>query len=585
MFELELLKRIAVANKVESKQLYKIFLNLLLLKNETFSQMFLQGSQENLSSYYLSLQKDYLTFLSQYFIKKGNKNKVENMFRKFFLKLKKRKNLSRRWAKKTWRSFLKCKYNAMYYIRLKIRKRRRRVKYRVTYLESYRWLKKSVLPLAKTVKESKLRTFSDAFFKEFLLLRSGKSGITSKRNEYHKLAYMRAPYSWKRERKFKQTRQKGATWRFFKVWNRKIRKLKWSVWLKKTSGRFYSNRVNGLKKVVVKRHFNKWVSQYLLNQEIFHQAGQNPNKVEKSNKNNSAKKFIKSSSFIDTKFEAKKSSQFLFKKIKNLHKFFIEGNSYFAKVRLFLSRQNKQENKFVLAQVKFPVSNFEHKKNDLILKNRIITKSKLSSNLIFGKNISNREKFVKKYLLPKKGNYKIDLAKPYPLLNSRFLKLTLIKRRIKSKRIISFADKKFSLLEKNMYIRKFKKLNAFNFSKYKGSNLVSISSLVSKPVNEIYTNFKFLKPILKGSAFNKVDPIFNAGKNLKQKSNYDHCFKTLSFFSVVLVWKFLESRLLKNLTLNEYKKIEKDLWRKKKYQFIKKMFYYIKMLYRDLYKI
>lgn len=575
MFELALLKRIVVANKVESKQLYKIFLNLLLLKNETFSQMFLQGTEENLSSYYLSLQKDYLTFLTQYFIKKGKKTKVENLFRKFFFKLKKRKNPSRRWAKKTWRSFLKCKYNAMYYVRLKIRKRRRRVKYRVTYLESYRWLKKSVLPLAKTVKESKLRTFSDAFYKEFLMLRSGKSGITTKRNEYHKLAYMRAPYSWKRERKSKQTRQKSATWRFFKVWNRKIRKRKWAVWLKKFSA--YSNKV---KKSITKKRFNKWVSQYLVNVEIFQQSRQNLKKSETILNLKDSKGVSKNALF--------KQEKFLFKNGQKFNNIIEKNNSFFTKVRLFLYTKNRQESKSVL--IKFPLfayTSYFHI-NSLNPKNNY--KVKLNSKLLFGKNSSRREKFVKKYLLPQKGVSKVDLSKPYPAVTNKFFAYNFKKKRIKNKRAFFSANgvnltSKLRVLEKNIFVKKVKKLNRFGYAKSKESKFVAISSFVSKDFEKSKFDIKFVKNLLKGKNSPSLFNISEAGKNLKQKSSYDHAFKNLTFFSVILVWKFLETRLVKNLTLNEYKKIEKDLLRKKKYQFIKKMFYYVKMLYRDLYKI
>lgn len=594
MFESQVLKRILINNKVEAKQLYKIILNLLLLKNETFSQMFLQGTRENLSTYYLSLQKDYLTFLSQYFIKGGNKNKVENMFQKIFFKVKKRKNQSKRWAKKTWRSFLKCKYNAMYYIRLKIRKRRRKVKYRVTYLESYRWLKKSALPLAKTIKESKLRTFSDAFNKEFLLLRSGKSAITVKRNEYHKLAYIRAPYSWKKERKLKQKRQKGPTWRFFKVWNRKVRKRKWALWLKKSVG--VSSPFKP-KKALLKKRFNKWVRQFLLNQDIFQQMRQN-SKLKKTQ--------VYSNLKLDKKLEITKGINlsaispkslvlFSLKRMSHSNKIFKNGDFFFAKVRLSL-KDNKEYNNALIKLPVFSGLTWSLGKKTPVGKSadlKLISTPKSKTNLIFSKNSMKREKFIKNYLLPRKLGVKLDLSKPFPLVNKRSFFYFFKTKRIQNKRGASKVKKTIhpfetkSLFIKNIFVKKLKRLNNFNYNNFKGSKNLDLCSFIvnSTEIKNTEIDLITLKNILKGKSSTKLKNMANAGKLLKIKSTYDHSFKSLTFFSVILVWKFVESRLLKNLTLNEYKKIEKDSRRKKKYQFIKKMFYYIKMLYRDVYKV
>ncbi len=168
-------------------------INVVLPQNELVRL----GLQDIHMRYYT--QKQYFSRLQKHFIKRGKKSTVEKLFRDAFLMPAKRKGNF--WAIKMHEKFKRCEVNATYNIRLKIQKRGRRVKYRVTYLEKTRWLKKALLPLALTIKTRKSARFMDSFQKEVDLLSEGRSDIKVKRDDYHKLALSKTPYSWRRNRK------------------------------------------------------------------------------------------------------------------------------------------------------------------------------------------------------------------------------------------------------------------------------------------------------------------------------------------------------------------------------------------------
>ncbi len=155
------------------------------------------GEKDIHSRYYT--QNQYFSRLQNHFIKKGKKATMEKVFRDSFLMPANRKESF--WAVKMHEKFKQCENNATYNIRLKTQKRGRRVKYRITYLEKTRWLKKALLPLALIIKSRKSARFMDVFQKEVDLLSEGRSDVKIKRDEYHKLALAKTPYSWRRKRK------------------------------------------------------------------------------------------------------------------------------------------------------------------------------------------------------------------------------------------------------------------------------------------------------------------------------------------------------------------------------------------------
>jgi ribosomal protein S7 len=149
----------------------------------------------------------YLNNLKQFFIKQGKKSTLENLFKEYMINppIKKINN----WNKKTSLKFIKCEQNSTPYVKLAMRKRGKRVKYKITYLEKHRQLKKAILPFAKIVKERKINSFLLSFDKEIENLSSGKSNIMVKRDEIHQLGFAKAPYLWKKKRKQVKIKRKS----------------------------------------------------------------------------------------------------------------------------------------------------------------------------------------------------------------------------------------------------------------------------------------------------------------------------------------------------------------------------------------
>ena len=141
----------------------------------------------------------YLNNLKQFFIKQGKKSALENLFKEYMINPPIKKVVG--WNKKTYSKLLKCEQNSTPYVKLSLRKRGKRIKYKITYLEKKRQLKKAILPFAKLVKERKMNSFLISFDKEIENLSNGKSSVMLKRDETHQLAFAKAPYSWKKKRK------------------------------------------------------------------------------------------------------------------------------------------------------------------------------------------------------------------------------------------------------------------------------------------------------------------------------------------------------------------------------------------------
>ena len=148
----------------------------------------------------------YLNTLKQFFIKQGKKSILESKFKEYMINPSIKKTLG--WNKKTESKFIKCEQNSTPYVKLLLRKRGKRVKYKVTYLQQESRLKKAVLPFSKLVKERKMNSFLISFDKEIENLSAGRSQVMVKRDELHQLAFSKAPYSWKKKRKQVKAKKK-----------------------------------------------------------------------------------------------------------------------------------------------------------------------------------------------------------------------------------------------------------------------------------------------------------------------------------------------------------------------------------------
>lgn len=104
---------------------------------------------------------------------------------------------------------LRAMYNSRPNIKLRTRRRGRRTLYKVTYIEEKESVKKALLAFSKSLNENKNPKFLISLEKELLILSSGKSPITIKRDVLHRTALENMPYSWKRRRKKRKSRKRN----------------------------------------------------------------------------------------------------------------------------------------------------------------------------------------------------------------------------------------------------------------------------------------------------------------------------------------------------------------------------------------
>lgn len=134
--------------------------------------------------------------MKQFFIKNGKKNVVETQFTKFF----KQKSLLGKNDSTTLIN--KSLTNATTYVFLKSRRRGKRTKYKVSYLEKYKGEKKALLMFSKLLKESRSNNepYITRLDKGLVVLSSDKNALISKRDELHKIAFENIPSNWYSEK-------------------------------------------------------------------------------------------------------------------------------------------------------------------------------------------------------------------------------------------------------------------------------------------------------------------------------------------------------------------------------------------------
>jgi ribosomal protein S7 len=126
--------------------------------------------------------------LTTYFLKKGKLSKIETHVRSYLksnLKKKKSKLLDQ--AQKSINKVIP-------YVRLLVRKRGKRFKYRVEYLEKKRGKRKAYLSIAKELSENKTSYFLNVLQKEIETVASKKSNLLVKKNTLHETAKFAIPY-------------------------------------------------------------------------------------------------------------------------------------------------------------------------------------------------------------------------------------------------------------------------------------------------------------------------------------------------------------------------------------------------------
>jgi len=140
----------------------------------------------------MSIAIDFLNKISKFFVRKGNKAIMEKQFHNL-LSLHVKNN------KKTMAPLLEnCFYNSMYFVRLKIKTRRRkkRVLYRITYLEQDKYEKKGLLSFGKHTNSiaKNSQPFISTLAQELTSLALNKMHpIRLLRDHVHKTAFKFAP--------------------------------------------------------------------------------------------------------------------------------------------------------------------------------------------------------------------------------------------------------------------------------------------------------------------------------------------------------------------------------------------------------
>lgn len=130
--------------------------------------------------------------MQQFFIKKGKKVKIENQFYNYI------KNRSRLNKINTEDLLTNSMSNITSFIYLKNRRRGKRIKYKVTYLEENRGNNRAILAFSKLFKDQHKKGvgFSNLLEKELISLNTEKNALLTKRDELHKLALENAPQTW-----------------------------------------------------------------------------------------------------------------------------------------------------------------------------------------------------------------------------------------------------------------------------------------------------------------------------------------------------------------------------------------------------
>jgi ribosomal protein S7 len=140
----------------------------------------------------------YFQKMKQFFLKGGKKSTIEKLF---FYFLERRALLK----KDNILELLDiCILNSTPFVQLKSRRRGKRIKYKIGFMEKERGEKKSLGVLQQNIySKENSEGFVLKFEKELESLASGKNSMVLKRDEIHRLAMENTPYAWTYSKKKK----------------------------------------------------------------------------------------------------------------------------------------------------------------------------------------------------------------------------------------------------------------------------------------------------------------------------------------------------------------------------------------------
>jgi ribosomal protein S7 len=133
---------------------------------------------------------NYFQKMKQFFLRKGNKAAVENLFYSLL------KNRASNGKDSIVNVLNNCILNGTSFVQLKTKRRGKRVIYKIGYMEHERAERKALGTLAKTINDQSSGNFLSNLEKELEALSVGKSNISAKRDEIHQIALENTPYAW-----------------------------------------------------------------------------------------------------------------------------------------------------------------------------------------------------------------------------------------------------------------------------------------------------------------------------------------------------------------------------------------------------
>ena len=115
-------------------------------------------------------------------MKKGKKAHIEKLLLNLLM------NRSKQKKPQIHPILIASKFNSMPFVRLKTKKRGTLSKHKILYLDKERSERKAVQMLSKNLKNKSKSSFRESLERELENLASGKSSITTARNEFHDVA-------------------------------------------------------------------------------------------------------------------------------------------------------------------------------------------------------------------------------------------------------------------------------------------------------------------------------------------------------------------------------------------------------------
>lgn len=155
--------------------------------------LFLNGIYSNIKKFYIS--KFFFDLIKQGFIRQGKKGIIDKlMFKVIIHGLQKNKA-----PKVLWLSNTSIELNLLQLVKLKERKSRRFVRYKIDYMTNKYRLKRGILEVVKSLKQnSNSKLLLEKINGVTNDLKKGLHKANEVRNEYHKTALKWIPYKWKK---------------------------------------------------------------------------------------------------------------------------------------------------------------------------------------------------------------------------------------------------------------------------------------------------------------------------------------------------------------------------------------------------